>query len=518
MNLHVIQHIVVGITVATNFTIALTVLLKDSKSIVRRAFFLFVTGTSIVAVSIILLFTTKLFIFDKLNFYGGIMMIFGLVLLAKTFPDGQDIENKFWFWFLPLLGISIAAPFNLFIKGLQILPNGSVAPINGPGIIFFVITVVGYLIFSFRLFFKKYLRLSGKARLQAQYFFLGVLIFITAIVTFNVIFPALGISQFNLIGAMSSVIFIGFTAYALVRHQLMDIRIVIRRSLVYAALFGLVITLYLLSVIHIGLIVSERFAVMASVLLSAFVAVGSVVFIELYSRRRVEEKTLYLKELREKEKQIMADISHGLQTPLTILKSELESLKNQVMLPSLSNLDKSIDDISKFIYDFLNLAKMETSQTNFTQEEVNLSRLLTDTAEYFSTLAEAKNINVVVNIQPDIFVTGDKNRLEELITNLLSNSVKYMHNGGEKKIAITLIRNSGSIELSVSDTGIGISSEDLPHIFERFYRAKNRNDIHGTGLGLAICKRIVERHNGVISVESSQEVGTTFTVKFSDKE
>lgn len=489
-------------------------LFKNPRSIVNWSFFCFACGIAVWIGSLVLVFITKSIIFDRVILMAGTTLLFGLVLLAKTFPNSSQIKKSFWLTLIPFIPICVAIPFGIFVSGIEVSANGAVAPINTPWFPLYAFFFGFYVIFSIILFFRNYRKLSDLARLKMKYLFFGAATFGITGFVFSAVLPFLGVFDLNFMGILGSIVFVTFTAYALVRHQLMDIRVVIQKSLIYATLLGVIVSLYLLSALHIGLIIPEHLSVMISAGLSVVVGIISVFLIEIYSKKRVEEKTSHLKELREKEKQIMVDISHGLQTPLTILKSELESLRHHVKLPSLSALDKSVDDISKFIYDFLNLSKLETAQANFIWEKVNLSRLLSDTSEYFSTLAEAKHINVVVNIQPDIFVTGDKNRLEELVTNLLSNSVKYMHNGGEKKIVIALNKNRGPIELSVSDTGIGISSEDLPHIFDRFYRAKNGDDIHGTGLGLAICKTIAERHNGTITVESSPGFGTAFIVKF----
>ncbi len=233
---------------------------------------------------------------------------------------------------------------------------------------------------------------------------------------------------------------------------------------------------------------------------------------------RVEHRTAQLQQLQEEQKQMMIDISHGLQTPLTVVRGRLGFLKkkgsNQIHL---SILERSIDEISKFIYDLLNLAQLEMSRDDFKKQLVNFSELLHELVEYFEILAQENDITLKAAIGPNIRIYGNKEKIEELITNLVSNAFKYTSPDRKNSIDLSLQRIKRQVLLTIQDNGIGISREDLPNIFTRFYRVKRGNgqNIKGTGLGLAICKKIVEKHNGMIEVESEWGKGTKFTIKFS---
>jgi len=235
--------------------------------------------------------------------------------------------------------------------------------------------------------------------------------------------------------------------------------------------------------------------------------------------KSVQQRTAQIQSLQEEQAQMMIDISHGLQNPLTIMKGELGSLKKQIPeYTTLSALEKSIDEISKFIYDLLNLAQLESKREEFKEEFINFSELLNELVEYLNVLVREKDIILISSIESDIITVGKKEKIEELVVALVNNSIKYISN--ERKIWITLSRIDSVIELIVEDTGIGIHKDDLPYIFDRFYRAREGNgaDIKGTGLGLAICKKIVEKHNGTIDVESESGKGTKISVKFWSKE
>lgn len=230
----------------------------------------------------------------------------------------------------------------------------------------------------------------------------------------------------------------------------------------------------------------------------------------------MRERTAEITALREEEKQMMIDISHGLQTPLTIVKSELGFLrKRDKKNKHLKTSERLIDEISRLIYDLLNLARLEMSDTAPPQEEVDLSSLVQEMIEYFEVLAREKDIAIASRIDQEIRIRGSKNQLKELVTNLVSNAFKYVIGKKERKITIALRRLGNRVELTVTDTGGGFPPEDLSKIFNRFYRGSNNTaeETKGTGLGLAIAKKIVEKHEGTIEVTTIAGKGATFTIR-----
>lgn len=229
---------------------------------------------------------------------------------------------------------------------------------------------------------------------------------------------------------------------------------------------------------------------------------------------KVRARTAKITKLQEEQRQMMVDISHGLQTPLAIIKGEVEFLDEQ--MPNnrhVKNFEKSIDQVSKFIYDMLNLARLETTNEDFRQDRLNLSELMEELVEYFDVLTRENEITIEKEIDPDVFVMGKKEKLEEVVTNLVSNSIKYIDN--EKRIKISLKRNKKKARLVVEDTGMGINEVFLPNLFSRFYRVKDEKHagIKGTGIGLSIVKQIVEKHGGTIRAESLEGKWTKMIVE-----
>ncbi len=231
--------------------------------------------------------------------------------------------------------------------------------------------------------------------------------------------------------------------------------------------------------------------------------------------KKVVERTENIKSLQEEQRQMMMEIAHGLQTPLTIIRGELSLLNNQIKdKKEIGRLEHNIDHISRFIYDMLRLVRQERDGEE-RKTVFSLSELLEESIDNIKIITEDKNIDVAGNIEPDIDIFGDKSEIEELLMNLASNSLKFMKPGQRGKIILDLYRKGKEAVLIVADDGIGIDKKHISHIFEKMYRISNESfpDKKGTGLGLAICKKIVEKHGGAIRAESRLGQGTKFIIE-----
>jgi signal transduction histidine kinase len=231
--------------------------------------------------------------------------------------------------------------------------------------------------------------------------------------------------------------------------------------------------------------------------------------------KRVEERTKEIQQLQEAQKQMMLDISHKLQNPLTVVKSQLAFLEKKGAHDELTMFEHTIDEISAFIYDLLHLAQLETlPQEEASKTPLDLSTHTHELAEYFGVMAHERSIHLDTDIEGKIILHANKSQITELLNNLVSNAVKYCDpEKKDKWIRISLHKNNQTITLIVADNGLGIPGGDIQHVFDRFYRTQRTNSIKGTGLGLAISKRIVELHGGTITVASGKEE-TVFTTQF----
>lgn len=221
----------------------------------------------------------------------------------------------------------------------------------------------------------------------------------------------------------------------------------------------------------------------------------------------------------EEQKRFVADASHELRTPLTALKTEIEvSLRDKKLNLHrardllLSNLEE-VDKIQALTNYLLSLGRYQTSQAKLPFETVDLHSILDETVEKAQSLAYEKKITIRLDGKA-LKIQANPTSLSELATILLDNAIKYSHQGGN--ILLKLRSDHKYAAFSAQDFGIGIKPSDLPYIFDRFYRAdasRSKDQTDGYGLGLSIAKNIVESHHGKITVESTPNVGSTFTVR-----
>lgn len=226
-----------------------------------------------------------------------------------------------------------------------------------------------------------------------------------------------------------------------------------------------------------------------------------------------------IRRLEKMRSDFVANVSHELRTPITSIKGFTETLLDGAMYEeeTCRNFLQIISDESERLYwlirDILDLSKIEQKRITLQPQRICLQELISSAAALLREQAQRKNLTVrLPEPQPPIWLTADKDCLQQILLNLLANAVAYTPENG--MIAIEAETEGKNVKLMVRDTGIGIPEEDLPRIFERFYRvdkARSR-DSGGTGLGLAIVKHLVEILQGEIHVESSEGAGTTFTV------
>ncbi|MBI3766345.1 MAG: ATP-binding protein [Ignavibacteriales bacterium] len=216
-------------------------------------------------------------------------------------------------------------------------------------------------------------------------------------------------------------------------------------------------------------------------------------------------------------KQFSADASHELRTPLTVMRSQLETALNSKIthLELKKIIANCLDEtlrMSAIIENLLLLAKGDTGQDHLKQEKVDLGKLIRETYDESVIIASQKSITVTLDSPPHVIVSGDEQRLHQMLLNLIDNAVKYGRDRGT--IFLRLNKEDGMAKIRVADDGIGISEHDMARIFDRFYRvdrARSR-ELGGVGLGLSIAKWIAETHGGTIGVASKVDKGSEFTV------
>lgn len=240
---------------------------------------------------------------------------------------------------------------------------------------------------------------------------------------------------------------------------------------------------------------------------------------EIYRLAATFDKMLgQIEDSMKREKQFTSDVSHELRTPLSVILMQCDSLLSHDSLPDeileeITVIQRKAGGLSRMVSQLLLLSRADQGREKVTMEALDFSGLSEMAAAEMAVMAEEKGIRLETNISPGVMLYGDETLLIRLWLNLLQNAVTYGKEGG--CIYMSLQEEGEAVTGSVKDDGIGISAEDLPHIWERFYRAdSSRNDVGSSGLGLSMVQWIVNVHNGTIQAVSEPGRGSTFTFCF----
>lgn len=224
-------------------------------------------------------------------------------------------------------------------------------------------------------------------------------------------------------------------------------------------------------------------------------------------------------ELDKSRREFVANVSHEMRTPLTSIKGACETIladegmNADMRIFFLNMAVEECDRMTRIVSDLLVLSRLDNKRTQWSIDRVDTDKMLTHILEVMRVDADAHSHKLVYDVPKKLpHITADKERIEQVLINILSNAIKYTPDGGTVTLSAAPLEDH--IKIDVRDTGIGIPEEDLPHLFERFYRVeKSRtSETGGTGLGLAIAKEIVEAHGGSISVASTLGVGSVITI------
>jgi len=263
-----------------------------------------------------------------------------------------------------------------------------------------------------------------------------------------------------------------------------------------------------------------------------FLILSSIIFIviRLYLRRQhlmhkleLEHlNTEKLKELDTLKSNFFANISHEFRTPLTLILGPIQklrqALKGKSSTKDLDMLERNALQLKGLINQILDLSKLEAGKLELKTEEVNMVQFVKSYIQSFESLARQNNIDFNFHADEDtIYVFIDKDKLEQIINNLISNAFKHTSDGGKIQTSISIDTfpdsEKDAAKIDITDTGKGISEEDIPYLFDRFYQAHNHTENQGgSGIGLTLVKELIELHQGVIHVSSKPDEGSTFSL------
>ena len=251
----------------------------------------------------------------------------------------------------------------------------------------------------------------------------------------------------------------------------------------------------------------KMYIVLFSIILLLLIGIMVYIYRTILMKRRIEE------EANKAKLQFFTNISHELRTPLTLIADPVNYIIHDDNLNSqqrsmLQIVQRNVLVLTQLVSEILDFRKVQNGKMELRLSDFNLSESMKQWIMLFSASAQKKHIAISMDAPDTIMLRADQDKIERICYNLLSNALKYTSEGGE--ITLTAKEEDGRVMISVADNGCGISSDELPYIFDRFYQAKNAG--RGTGIGLAIVKAFTELHHGEVSATSIEGKGSTFTI------
>ena len=248
----------------------------------------------------------------------------------------------------------------------------------------------------------------------------------------------------------------------------------------------------------------QHFQVISTPILGGGDWVALLVFHDLTEVKRVEDV----------RRDFVANVSHELRTPLAAIKAVLETLQGGALEDKamaqdfLSRADVELDRLVQMVEELLELSRIESGELPLTKEPVEMATVLADAVNRLKPQSERSGVQLVMEVEDNLpTVIGDAERLERVVVSLIHNALKFTSIG---EIRVSAAAENGKITVRVSDSGVGIAPDELPRVFERFYKADRARSRGGTGLGLAVVKHTVLGHGGSVAVESEEGKGSTF--------
>lgn len=507
--------------------VSLVILFKDRKSIQSKTLFSFTIFFVVWVVNIliqwvnsfhtVLMFAWQLTLFFEIGIYISASRLSYVFLFKRDIPSKiRLIMNSF------ILLSALIIPTRLNISAYDILNCEGVTGIAWPIAYIVELSLIVVIAYFGQMKFRESNDLGVKK--QAALFSFGMVIFLTVFFLSNFYGELTKVYEFNLWGPLGMVIFIALLAYNIVKFKLFNLKLIGANVLVFSLwlLIGSLLAIQDISVSHtvtsITLIISVIFG---------FILIKSIRR-EVYQRERIEllAKDLQtantrLLDLDRQKSEFVSFATHQLRAPLTamkgytslILEGEMGETSSEVK-QAVSRIFDSSSTLTHIVDDYLNISRIELGTMKYNFEIIDLKELTDNVIGELKPNIEKKGLKLSVNSNSSTryIVHADKDKIKQVIANLIDNSVKYTP-AGSVDISISRNTKDRKIIFSIKDTGVGISPEVMPKLFTKFVRAENANkqNIYGTGLGLYVAKEIVTAHKGRIWAESQGEgKGSTF--------
>ncbi len=530
----------VGISIAGILVIGFTTYFSNRKSITNRTFALF----SIIAASwgllnylnyqsdnqILVLWTFRFIMFFA-TWYT-----FMLFRLSYVFPsETAKFSSNYKFIILPITIITSVVTLTKYVfpSIAELLPVGQVSKtvVNG-GIYLFAGVVVFLVIGSIYMLIKKTKKRVGTEKTQIKFLLFGITLTFFLHIVFNLILPGIFLYvRFIPLGAVFTFPLIIFTAYAILKHHLLNVKVITTEILTFVLA---VVTLFEVVISKDPGTLIFRISIFALVLYFGILLIKSVIK-EVEQREELQKLTEQLQKTNTKldslsrfKSQMLSLAAHQIKAPLATIKGFSTILIDGLYGPisdkikdTLKKIRFSADDLINLINTLLDLRHVEEGKMDYNFQAVKIKDVATEAFEVIKFPAQQKGIQFTLDCSTEASVNADPQKLKQVLQNLIDNAVKYTPEGFVKvelkeDPSTSSGQGSGSVIFSVTDSGLGIPADLLPHLFdEEFVRDERvKKEILGTGLGLYIAKKIINDHRGEIGVKSDGPgKGSCFFVK-----
>lgn len=511
----------IGLAIAAILILGFIVFYRDNKSATNRLFLLFTIATSGWAVFNYLSYqvfnyNVSLWLVRLVMFSATFVSLFFL-LLVLNFPQKKFLMSKK----LLLILLAVVLPASILtltpavFSKIEIIPGQPPKPIPAPGIIVFALVSVTLVLTGIFLLLRKTIKTPKEERGQFLFLLIGMILMFSLIIFFNFILVTfLGNSSFIPLSGIFVLPFVLFTFYAIVKHQLLDIRIIGTEILTVVLIF--VTFLEVLLAKSLGEIIF-RIGVLFALVFVGILLIKSIIN-EVKQREQLQSLTDKLKALDKQKDEFISMAAHEMRAPMTAIKGYVSMVlegdtgdipeKARGFLADANNIN---DRLIRLVNNMLNVGRIEEGRMVYQIEDENLSGPIRMVFNQFTPEVERKGLDYKLEIPTHLKdkVRVDPDRIQEVIGNFLSNAVKYT-DSGSIKVKLSQ-RGSNHVRCEVIDTGPGISSEEQAKLFQKFHRVEsNVGKTTGTGLGLYICKLLVEKFGGKIGLRSVPEKGSTF--------
>jgi len=458
----------------------------------------------------------------KIDFATAIILAYYFCLFCINFPRKIKFSLiQKTILSLPALLLFILSFSSLVIRNI----NFNFGSINFErGILYWLYTLVvfGYIgAGSLNLSFKLR-KMVGIEKMQTIYILLGLTLSAISAIFFNLILTQISVipAGINRIGIYGILFFVLFSAYAILRHHLFNIKVIATELLTFAIWVFLLIRTLLSTTLR-GVILDGSLLIL--VIIFGILLIKSVIK-EVEQREKLEVLNKKLEELNRLKSEFLSFASHQVKAPMAIVKGFAQliyegaygAIPDKVKETS-KKIINSANKMIALVENLLDLRKIEEGKMEFNFTEVEINKLVSGTIEELRPMAQDKNLDLTfTGLANEIKIKADSQKLSQVFQNFIDNAIKYTDEGWVK---VKVEEKGNSVLISVSDSGRGLSRELRPHLFEQFSRdSEMAKEIQGTGLGLYIAKQIVEAHHGKIWAESEGEgKGTTFYVEMPNK-